>query len=266
MPGPPVEMQALFREHVEPRLKERVTGQVTITRNVKTMGLGEGSVDEIMNEYFGLENPYLGIYSKADGIHLRVIARAADEATARQMIAPVEDAIKARLGEYIWGFDDETPEQAVGQSLQARGQTLAVMEFCTGGFLTNAITEAQDPGQHFKGGIVATGAESLAANGVPRIVLENHGAVSQDTANAMAIAVTTHLRSNYGIGVAGAPGPGDLDGRPMGLAFVSIAKADAAGAQIIKEMELRVPPRRITIKRRISNQALIELKKLVEAG
>ena len=82
MPGPPVEMQAIFQEQVEPRLRERVTGQVTITRNVKTMGMGEGAMDEVMSEYFGHENPYLGIYSKADGIHLRVIARAVDEASA----------------------------------------------------------------------------------------------------------------------------------------------------------------------------------------
>ena len=144
MPGPPVEMQAIFREQVEPRLKELVTEEVTITRNVKTMGLGEASVDEIMSEYFGRENPYLGIYSKADGIHLRVIARAADEPTARRMIEPVELAVKERLGEYIWGYDDETPEQAVAQALQSRGKTLAVMEYCTGGFLTNAITEANE--------------------------------------------------------------------------------------------------------------------------
>ena len=266
MPGPPVEMHAIFEEQVEPRLRKLVTTEVTITRNVKTMGLGEGAVDEIMSEYFGHENPYLGIYSKADGIHLRVIARAPGAASARAMIAPVEAAIEERLGEYIWGYDDDTPEQAVGRSLQARGQTLAVMEFCTGGFLTNAITEAPDSHKHFRGGIVASGVESLAAHGVPRSVMENHGVVSQETATAMAVRVAAQLGADYGIGIAGAPGPGDLDGRPMGLAFISIAKADAAGAQVVKDFELRVPPRRITIKRRISNQALIELRKLVEAG
>jgi nicotinamide-nucleotide amidase len=265
MPGPPAEMHPIWESEVAPRLREIVEDEVTITRNIKTLGLSEAAVDEIVSEYFGKENPYLGIYSKADGIHLRVIARAADEASARAMIAPVEAAIEERLGEYIWGYDDETPEQAVGRSLQARGQTLAVMEFCTGGFLTNAVTEVPDCHKHFRGGIVATGVESLAANGVPPVVLRNHGAVSQDTANAMAVTVATQLGADYGIGIAGAPGPGELDGRPMGLAFVSIAKADAAGAQVVKEMELRVPPRRITIKRRISNQSLIELKKLVEA-
>ena len=266
MPGPPVEMQAIFQEEVEARLRERVTGQVTITRNVKTMGMSEGAVDEVMSEFFGHENPYLGIYSKADGIHLRVIARAANEAAARGMIVPVEAAIHERLGSYIWGYDDETPEQSLGHSLQARGQTLAVMESCTGGFMTNAITEAREAGRHFKGGIVASGWDSLAAMGVPPVILENHGAVSQETANAMAVSALAQLGATYGIGIAGAPGPGELDGRPMGLAYVAIARATSAAPQVVKELGLRVPPRRITIKRRISNQALIELRKLVEAG
>ncbi len=266
MPGPPVEMQSMFREHLEPRLKELVTEEVTITRNVKTMGLGEAAVDEIMSEYFGQENPYLGIYSKADGIHLRVIARAADEAAARRMIVPVEQAVHDRLGEYVWGYDDETPEQAVAAALQSRDKTLAVMEYCTGGFLANAITEANDAQRHFRGGIVAFGPESMTASGVPPALMDNHGPVSQETANAMASAALVQLGADYGIGITGAPGPAELDGRPMGLAYVAIARATSAGPQVIKELELRVPPRRITIKRRISNQALIELRKLVDAG
>ena len=96
--------------------------------------------------------------------------------------------------------------------------------------------------------------------------MDNHGAVSQETANAMASAALVQLDADYGIGVTGAPGPGELDGRPMGLCYLAIARATNAGPQVIKELELRVPPRRITIKRRISNQALIELRKLVEAG
>ena len=266
MPGPPVEMQAIFREQVEPRLREMVTEEVTITRNVKTMGLGEAAVDEIMSEYFGQENPYLGIYSKADGIHLRVIARAPDEATARLMIEPVEQAVHDRLGEYVWGYDDETPEQAVALALQSRNRTLAVMEYCTGGFLTNAITEANDAQRHFRGGIVAFGAESLAASGVPPVLLDNHGTVSEETANAMASVALVQMDADYGIGVTGAPGPGELDGRPMGLCYLAIARATNAGPPVIMDLEVRVPPRRITIKRRISNQALIELRKLVESG
>ena len=267
MPGPPVEMQAIFRDWVEPRLRGLVTAEVTVTRNIKTMGLGEASVDEVMSEYFGRENPYLGIYSKADGIHLRVIARAANTDAARGLIAPVERAVRERLGGYIWGYDDDTPAAAAGAALQARGKTLAVMEFCTGGFLANAITDAGDAGRHFRGGIVAFGAESLAAAGVPRALLERHGAVSQEAANAMAGAALMQLGADYGIGVAGAPGLEGLEGRPMGLAYVAIARAAGAGGpQVARELELRVPPRRVTVKRRVSNQALIELRRLVDAG
>jgi PncC family amidohydrolase len=140
------------------------------------------------------------------------------------------------------------------------------MEYCTGGFLTNAITEANEAQRHFRGGIVAFGIESLAASGVPPTLMDNHGAISQEAANAMASASLVQLGADYGIGVTGAPGPGELDGRPMGLAYIAIARATTTGPQVIKELELRVPPRRITIKRRISNQALIELRKLVDAG
>ena len=66
-------------------------------------------VDESIAEFFGRENPYLGIYSKADGIHLRMIARARDVATAQAMIKPVEEAIVARLAPYVWGYDT-TPQ------------------------------------------------------------------------------------------------------------------------------------------------------------
>ena len=116
MPGPPAEMHPMWDEQVEPRLRQLATGDVTITRNIKTMGLSEAAVDESIAEFFGRENPYLGIYSKADGIHLRMIARARDVATAQAMIKPVEEAIVTRLAPYVWGYDDETPEQAARQT------------------------------------------------------------------------------------------------------------------------------------------------------
>ncbi len=266
MPGPPAEMHAIWDEEVEPRLREIVDDEVTIKRNIKTMGLSESAIDEIISEFFGQENPYLGIYSKADGIHLRIIARAKEESAARDMIAPVEHGIVSRLGPYVWGYDDETPEQAVGLALQSRGQSLAVMEFCTGGFLTNTITEAPEAGRHFRGGIVAFDAESLVASGVPPAILDNHGVVSQEAANAMAVSVLVQLGADYSVGVTGAPGPGELDGRPMGLAYIAIARAATGGPQIIREMEVRVPPRLVTIKRRISNTALIELRKMIGDG
>ena len=259
MPGPPGENQSMWEEQVEPQLAGLIEDEVTITRNIKTMGMSEGAVDEIVSEFFGVENPYLGIYSKADGIHLRVIARAKDTATAHAMIAPVEKAIHERLGEYVWGYDDDTPEQAAGKSLMEKGLSVAVMEMCTGGALANSITDNPNSISYFKGGNVAYDGAALRSCGVPGEVMEKHGVVSQETANAMAETVRRNLNADVGIAVTGVPGPGEFEGKPLGLAYICISNGEK-----IREMEMRLPSRRVTIKRRVPNQALIELRRLVE--
>ena len=259
MPGPPNENHSMWEEQVEPQLAALINSEVTITRNIKTMGMSEGAVDEIISEFFGVENPYLGIYSKADGIHLRVIARARDSQTAQGLIAPVEYAIHERLGKYIWGYDDDTPSQAAGQSLIAKGLSVAVIEMCTGGALTNNITDSTDSLAYFKGGTVAYDREGLLAYGVPADVMNRYGVVSQQSANAMANIIRRNLNADLGVAVTGVPGPGEFEGKPLGLAYICVTNG-----QQTREMEMRLPPRQVTIKRRVPNQALIELRRLVE--
>jgi nicotinamide-nucleotide amidase len=256
MPGPPAETHPIWEEEVEPRLRQRVQDEVTITRNIKTMGLSEAAIDEEIAEFFGHDNPYLGIYSKADGIHLRLIARARDASTARDMIEPVEAAIVSRLARYVWGYDDATPEQAVGNILSERGLTLATLESCTGGYLVNSLTEVPGYSRFFKGGAVASTPDMLIALGVPAMVLQQHGLVSQESATAMGRAIRERLGADFGIGLTGVPGPAELEGKPMGLAYLALVNDTE-----VKEWQMRVPPRRITIKRRVSNNALIELCK-----
>ena len=260
MPGPPGENRAMWQEEIDARLESLIDSEVTITRNIKTLGLGEASVDEIISEYFGLENPYLGIYSKADGIHLRIIARASDEESARRMIAPVETAIHERLGPYIWGYDDETPELSVGAALTARGMTLATMESVSGGFLANTITEAPDSDQWYRGGAVAYTADAIIASGVPANILRDNGVVSQSTANAMALAAQESASSDFGIGVTGVLGPQEFEGHRPGTIHIAISHGED-----IHEVPLRTPPRRLVIKRRSCNTALTELRKLINA-
>ena len=259
MPGPPNENQSMWQEQVEPQLAELIEDEVTITRNIKTMGMSEGAVDEVISEFFGVENPYLGIYSKADGIHLRVIARATDSQTAQGLIVPVEQAIHERLGDYIWGYDDDPPSQAVGHSLMEKGLSVAVIEMCTGGALANSIPDVPDSLTYFKGGTVAYDGNALQSYGVPADVMDKHGVVSQQSANAMADTVRRNLNADLGVAVTGVPGPGEFEGKPLGLAYICVTNGEKT-----REMEMRLPPRRVTIKRRVPNQALIELRRLVE--
>lgn len=258
MPGPPGENRAMWHDEIDAKLKQIIDTDVTITRNIKTLGMGEASVDEIMSEYFGLENPYLGIYSKADGIHLRIIARAADEASAREMIAPIEDAIHDRLAPYVWGYDDETPELSVGAALVARGMTLATMESVSGGFLANTITEAPDSNQWYRGGNVTYTKDAMIAAGVDASVLDSHGLVSQEAANAMALVARAGTDADFGIGLSGVLGPQELEGHRPGTIHIAIAHGED-----VREFPLRTPPRRLVIKRRSCNTALTELRKLI---
>ena len=260
MPGPPGEMQPIWHEEVAPRLRELVDEEVTITRNIKTLGMSEAAIDEEISEFFGHENPYLGIYSKADGIHLRVIARARDEETARAMIVPVEAAITDRLGPYIWGYDAETPEEAAGQALTEHGLTLATMESASGGFMANSITDIPGSTIYYKGGIVSTSREMLVASGVLSSTLEEHGLASAQTAMDMANAARATMGADYGIGITGVIGPNPVDDQPVGQVYVAIA-----GIKETRELQFRTPPRRIVIKRRVANTALTELRKLIVA-
>jgi nicotinamide-nucleotide amidase len=258
LPGPPAEMHPMWDEQVAPRLSQVATGHITLTRTIKIMGLSEAAVDAKLAASFGQENPYLGIYAKADGIHLRIIARAHDTTTAQTLLQPVEAAIMDQLAPYVWGYDEETPAQAVGRGLVERSATLATMESGTGGYLTNTLTDMADSEAYFKGGIVLVRPTLDHPHGLPPDGLQPYGTVSQASAIAMAQAVRTQFNATFGLGVTGVPGPGEREGTPVGLAYFAIASNETVHTQ-----EMRVAPRRITLKRRVSNAALIELSKLL---
>jgi nicotinamide mononucleotide (NMN) deamidase PncC len=115
-----------------------------------------------------------------------------------------------------------------------------------------------DSAAYFKGGVVVSSPSMFLTSGAPPDVLHQYGTVSRESAMAMAKAIRAQLDATFGIGVTGIPGPGEIEGKPAGLAYFAIAGADTVHAQ-----EMRVSPRRITLKRRASNAALIELSKLL---
>jgi nicotinamide-nucleotide amidase len=132
------------------------------------------------------------------------------------------------------------------------------MERGTGGYLANTLTDMADSEAYFKGGIVVAHPTPECTDGLPPDVLHQDGTVSQASAIAMAQAVRAQFKTTFGLGVTGVPGPGERAGQPVGLAYFAIASAETVHTQ-----EMRVAPRRITLKRRVSNAALIELSKLL---
>ena len=225
MPGPPRELKDIWEREVAPKLRLRIEGNVVLTKTLKTIGLSEGAVDEMAAPVLTSENPYVGVYAKPDGIHLRIISRGPDHTEANKLLLSVENQLRHIFTDSIWGIDEETAENSVGELLRRRGLTLATMESCTGGLLADSITNVAGSSGYFKGGIVSYTNELKIAYGVPASLIEEHGAVSAQVAETMAEAIRIELGADYGLGITGVAGPDSLEDKPPGTVYIGVARS-----------------------------------------
>jgi len=222
MPGPPTEMTRMWEDQVAPELLRRNPGSVLITRTLKTAGIGEGTVDEMVSDLLKSSNPSIGIYARADGVHLRLAAKAPGEAEAWRLIQPVEADARRILGPAIWGADDDTFESVAGDMMKERRVTLATMESCTGGLLASTITDVAGSSSYFKGGFVSYQTDMKIELGVDAGIIAEHGVISAECARDMARAARVKLEAGIGIGITGVAGPDEQEGKPVGTVHVAV--------------------------------------------
>jgi nicotinamide-nucleotide amidase len=258
MPGPPAEMTRMWEEEVGPELLRRQTGTVLIKRTLKTAGIGESNVDEMLSPLLKSNNPSIGIYARADGVQVRIGAKAETPEAARALIEPVEVEARRILGGHLWGADDDTFESVLGGMLKQRGLTLAVMESCSGGLLADTITNVPGSSAYFRGGIVSYATEVKEMMGVDPAVIAKHGVVSAETAAAMAEAVRERLGADIGMGVTGVAGPEPQDGQPVGQVYIALNGGEHVPPQ---SMAFQFAQSRQAIKRRAVTQALVLLRR-----
>ncbi len=261
MPGPPGEMHPMWESHVLPLLRDRSDGSVILTRSLKTHGLGESAINELIAPLFHLPDVSLGMYAQAQGVQVRIRAHAASAEDAGRALAPVEAELRRLLGDNVWGADDDAPEEQVGRELGRRGLTLAVMESCTGGLLAHTVTQVSGSSAYFLGGIVSYTNEVKAAWGVDASLIREHGAVSPEVARDMARACREAMGADLGIGVTGVAGPDELEGQPVGT--VHIGYSHQWGEHHVSR---RFPGQRAVVKQRAAVQALLELWELLRSN
>ncbi|MEK6207557.1 MAG: CinA family nicotinamide mononucleotide deamidase-related protein [Chloroflexota bacterium] len=156
MPGVPREMTPMW-ESLEPSL---TSGDALRWRTLKLLGIGESAVEEKLGELVRSTSPTVATYAKNDGVHVRVADKAQTPQVADERVAEMERTIRARLGEYVWGADDETLPQVIGRGLLARNWRLAVAESLSSGDIARALADARDAERWFAGAIVRPAAES----------------------------------------------------------------------------------------------------------
>jgi nicotinamide-nucleotide amidase len=228
LPGVPAEMEQLVTDSVVPYLKGLKTGQAISMTILRTTGIIESRLAEMIAPNLklppGVRLAYLPAYG---GVSLRVTATGDNDAEAARKAGEVVRHLEATCGTYIYGRDTDSLERVVGQLLKDNDRTVAVAESCTGGQLGMLLTSVAGSSAYFLGGVVAyTNEVKINQLGVDPAVLKEHGAVSEQCALAMAAGCRRLFDSDYALAITGVAGPdGGTEVKPVGTTWVSLASA-----------------------------------------
>jgi nicotinamide-nucleotide amidase len=223
LPGPPRELHPMFRDTVLPILRGIVPGAAAMDRRMfRIAGMGESLVEEAVGaELLALPGLELGYCARPGEMDLRLIGSAA-------VLDQAERIVTAKLGAAIVSTDGSTLEEVVVKLLTARKQTLAIAESCTGGYLAHRITNVAGASAVFLAGSVTYSNEAKAAMlGVDPALIEKHGAVSKQVAQAMAEGARARANSDFALATTGIAGPGGgTEEKPVGAVFIALAAKD----------------------------------------
>lgn len=224
LPGPPKELKPMFEESVRPYL-ERRTDSILVSKMVKILGIGESSVaEEIKDLIENQTNPTIAPYAKEVGVALRLTAKAKNEEEALELIKPVEDEIKKRLGNNVYATEDISIEEVVAKLLIEKNLTISTAESCTGGMIASTLINYPGISQVFLEGAVTYSNEAKHNRlGVKNETLDKYGAVSEETAIEMAVGIAKTAGTNVSIITTGIAGPGGgTEEKPVGLVYIGV--------------------------------------------
>ena len=237
LPGPPREMRLMLETGVIPYLRG-ATDEVLVSKDIRIFGMGESAVEARLHDYMeSLTNPTLAPYAGTAEVRLRATAMAPDEAAAEKMLAPVLAKVREELGDLIYAVDEPKLESVCLRLLLEKKMTFAAAESCTGGLIAKRFTDQSGASAAFMGGVVCyTNYVKHHVLGVPQETLDEFGAVSAETAAAMAEGAKRVCGSDIAVSVTGCAGPNsDERGTPVGTGFVGFASPEGT---IVKPIQM----------------------------
>lgn len=225
LPGPPYELTDMFERQLKPYLEKKSGMQLT-SRFLRTFGVGEPVVETMLKDLFHSDNPTLALYCGAGEVQARITARTAAGEDAEALIAPVEQEIRRRLGDAVYGEGlDNSMAQVVYELLLAKRARVSFAESCTGGMLTSKIVDLPGASNVLdESHVTYANAAKVQVLGVKPETLERYGAVSEECACEMAEGVRRISGADYGVSVTGIAGPeGGTPDKPVGTVYIGIS-------------------------------------------
>ena len=241
LPGPPRELEPMFDESLLNQLRNRTRDMSLSRRVLRITGLTESQVEELTQPIYSgwqskkppIATSILATFGRIE-IHLSV--RTATETEGLTLLDRAVQDLSQTLGSSLYSSDGRTLEQVVGDLLITRKWKIAVAESCTGGLVSSRLTDVSGSSAYFEMGVVAYGNETkMKQLAVPKLVLNEHGAVSESVAAAMASGVRSNAGTELGIGVTGIAGPsGGTQEKPVGTVVFAVETPDRQEIRTIR--------------------------------
>lgn len=225
LPGPPKEMIPMFENKVKPFLMQFMENTI-VSKTLRCIGLGEWDmatrVKDLINDSI---NPTVAPYAKEGESVLRITAKAKNKEEAFKLIVPMEEEIRGRIGDYIYGVDEDTLVDVIGRQLVSFGRSIAVAESVTGGMISSSLLSYEGGmSEVYNEGFITYSNESKVKHlGVDPKTLETYGAVSQETCLEMARGLYEKTGAEITVVTTGIAGPtGGSEEKPVGLVYIGI--------------------------------------------
>lgn len=259
LPGPPKEMIPMFEESLLPYFTKK-TGQIIESKMLKVFGIGESEMEtKILDIVEAQSNPTIAPYVNQGEIVIRVTARCKDRNSANQMINPVIDKIRDRLGIMLYALNGESMEEVVVGRLLADDIDISLAESCTGGMLASKLVNVPGVSKVFEHGFITYSNQAkMDVLGVSKKTLDSFGAVSRETAIEMVKGLLARTKTRAGISITGVAGPDPDDNRPKGNVFVAVSLDNE-----LECIELKLNGNRERIRHMACLNALDLLRKMI---
>ncbi len=223
LPGPPLEMKHMFERQVFPLILSKSTEHIRLMKTFKCVGIGESKLETMIKEHGDWPFEPISYIARGGEIHLQLKASGTQK-SVDHILQQCEKRLRLILGDIIYGQNDDTLNSVIVNLLKINNQTLSIAESCTGGLLSDCITDVPGCSKVFKGSIIPYELEAKAnLIGIDIDNLKNKGAVNKETAEAMASFVKKWFKTDIGIGITGLAGPDNISAElPAGLVYIAI--------------------------------------------